>query len=338
MFDAKELLNTLVAGNSQRQPLNTADLGTILSQVLQQPSGPQPAAAAVSGQGGGGGLGDILGQILGGSGGQGGPLGQVLSGSNVQGGLAGAADIARSIFTKAAGGVQDAARQSGAAPALDDMIRQMTGGQGAGDLLTKAQQIIRDNPAAAGALAGALGSLVLGTGTGRSIAANAARLGGLVLIGGLGYKAYEDYKAGQTPTAASTAPAPAPVGSGFEPQAQSNDAALLYISAMIAAASADGTIDANERAKITVALQQAGHTADAAEFLSRQLSKPATVPELAAGATSPEIAVQVYTAARIAIEPHSPAEKAFLTELASALKLDPGLAQRIDAVATANKV
>src|SRR6516164_4804805 len=98
MFDAKSLLNTIVAGNSQPQQLSTADLGSILTQVLEQPKsgGPQQAAVPASGQGGSGGLGDILGQILGGSGGQGGlggSLGQVLGGSNVQGGLGGAADI-----------------------------------------------------------------------------------------------------------------------------------------------------------------------------------------------------------------------------------------------------
>jgi uncharacterized membrane protein YebE (DUF533 family) len=113
---------------------------------------------------------------------------------------------------------------------------------------------------------------------------------------------------------------------------------MLYIRAMIAAAAAGGTVTPTERSRITDALQQAGHSADAAQFLNKELAKPATVAELAAGASTPEVAVQVYTAARLAAEPGSASERAFLSQLASALKLDPGLVRTIDATTSANKV
>ena len=362
-FDARSLLEAVVAGNSQPAAPSQSDLSSILNQVLQSAQGGGAAAAATApggglggmlgqvlgGAGGGGGLGGMLGQVLGGAGaagGLGGALGQILGGAGGaggQGGLGGAADIARSIFGNATSGVQDAARQinqqTGAGPKLDDIIRQISGGQGGGDLIATARSIIAANPAMAGALAGALGTMVMGTGGGRSIAASAAKLGGLVLIGGLAYKAYQNYQAGQSTSAsASAAPAPAPAGTGFEPQAQTNDSALLYIRAMVAAASAGGTVDPVERAKITAMLQQAGHSADAAAFLEKELAKPATVAELAAATTGPEVAAQTYMAARMAIEPHSAAETAFLAKLASALQLDPGLVQHIDAAASANKV
>ena len=357
-FDAKSLLESVVAGNSQSPAPSQADLSNILNQVMQAAQG-GPATA-----GGAGGLGGVLGQVLGGAGGQGGlggALGQVLGGAGAagglggilsqvlggaggaQGGLAGAADIARSIFGNATQGVQDAARrlnqQTGAAPQLDEIIKQISGGQGAGDLVAKARDIIKNNPGMAGALAGALGTLAVGTGSGRTIAASAAKLGGLVLIGGLAYKAYQDYKAGQSASAtASAAPAAAPAGTGFEPQAQTNDTATLYLRAMIGAASADGVVDDAERARITGGLQQAGHSADAAAFLAKELAKPATVAELAAGAGTPAIAAQTYTAARVAIEPHSDGEKTFLAQLATAVKLAPGFVAHIDAAASANKV
>ena len=370
-FDAKSLLESVIAGNAQSPAPSQADLSSILSQALQAGQGGAGAATGL------GGLGGILGQVLGGAGAQGGlggmlgqaaapgglggALGQVLGGAGAagglgavlnqvlggaggaQGGLAGAADIARSIFGNATQGVQDATRQvnqqTGAGPQLDQIIRQISGGQGAGDLVAKAQEIIKNNPGLAGALAGALGTLVVGSGSGRTIAAHAAKLGGLVLIGGLAYKAYENYKAGQSTSASASAPpSPAPAGTGFEPQAQTNDSATLYLRAMIAAAAADGVVDEGERTRIAAGLQQAGHSADAAAFLAKELATPASVAQLAAGATSPEVAAQTYTAARVAIEPHSDGEKTFLAQLAAALKLDPGLVAHIDAAASANKV
>ena len=396
-FDAKSILEAIVAGNSQPAAPSQGDLSSILNHVLQSSQGASGAAAAnapdgglggmlgqiLGGAGGQGGLGGALGQILsgaaggqgglggalgqamggaGGQGGLGGALGQVLGGAGAAGGLGGilgqvlggagggqagglgaAADIARSIFGNATAGVGDAARQinqqTGAAPKLDDIIRQISGGQGGGDLIAKAQEIIRNNPAAAGALAGVLGSLTLGTGSGRSIAAHAAKLGGLVLIGGLAYKAYESYRAGQSPaTTAATPPVPAPAGTGFEAQAQTNETATQYIRAMVAAAAADGVVDEGERGRIAGGLQQVGHSAEAAAFVQRELAKPATIAELVAGATTPEIALQTYAAARVAIEPHSPAETQFLAQLAAGLGLDAALVQHMDAAATAAKV
>ena len=378
-FDAKSLLEAVLAGNTQSPTPTQDQLHNLLNQVMQAAPAGAAAAASQSGAGGlggilgqvlgaaggqnqaGGGLGGILGQMMGGAGGGqgglGGILGQVLGGAGGggglgsvlgqvlgggaggQGGVAGAADIARSIFGNATSGVAGAASATGAAPALDEIIRQISGGPGGADLVAKARAIIAANPAAAGALAGALGTAVVGSGTGRSIAANAAKLGGLVLIGGLAYKAYQNYQSGQAASATAAAPpAPAPVGTGFEAQAQTNDSALLYIRAMVSAAACNGSVDAIERAKITGMLQQVGHGAEAAAFLEQEMANPASIDDLAAAANSPEVALQTYTAARMAVEPHSPSETRFLTQLAAALRLDPALVQHIDAAATANKV
>ena len=50
---------------------------------------------------------------------------------------------------------------------------------------------------------------------------------------------------------------PAPAGTGFEPQAASETTALVFIRAMIAAAAADGHIDAEEREAILGGLKEA---------------------------------------------------------------------------------
>ena len=107
---------------------------------------------------------------------------------------------------------------------------------------------------------------------------------------------------------------------------------------MVAAASAGGTVNSDERAKIAGMLQQAGHSADAAQFLQNEMAHPASVADLAAAANTPELAAQTYMAARVAIEPSSVPETLFLAQLAAAMQLDPALVQHIDAAASGNKV
>jgi len=64
------------------------------------------------------------------------------------------------------------------------------------DKAGQAAQMARDNPLAAGALAG----LLLGTGTGRKITGSALKVGGLAAIAGLAYKAYQNYSSGYPPS------------------------------------------------------------------------------------------------------------------------------------------
>ncbi len=56
---------------------------------------------------------------------------------------------------------------------------------------------------------------------------------------------------------------------------------------------------------------------------------------MAALAETPEEAAEIYGAALAAIDPDTVAEKFFLRQLASALKLDPALVSEIQAAAVA---
>jgi uncharacterized membrane protein YebE (DUF533 family) len=207
------------------------------------------------------------------------------------------------------------------------------------ELLAQLQEWIRNNPGAAAAGAGGLGAVVLGTRTGRSLAGSAAKLGALALIGGLAYKAYQNYTQGRPLISSDDTgrllSEPAPRGSGFEPDAISNDTATLYIRAMIAAAAADGRIDRGEQQKIIGGLQQAGIGEEAQTFLQQEIESPASVEDLAQGCSSAQEAVQVYTAARLAIDPDTEEESEFLTSLAQRLGMDVDLVAHIDATASA---
>ena len=114
------------------------------------------------------------------------------------------------IFGQATSGVREGAGRvneaTGASEKIDDMIRQITG-QSSPELVAKIKELIAQNQLAAGAAAGGLGTILLGTKTGRSLTLDAAKLGGLVLIGGLAYKAYENYTQGDPPRADGSATA-----------------------------------------------------------------------------------------------------------------------------------
>ena len=128
-----------------------------------------------------------------------------------------------------------------------------------------------------------------------------------------------------------------PENSHFHPVSQTEDDTLLYLRTMVAAASADGQIDENERKRIVQGLTQAGIDVEATRWLEREMAAPADVEELADGVTSPEKAAQVYAAARITIDPDTIQEREFLRQLCEALDLDQDLKTQIDSTAAAIK-
>ncbi|PSC03440.1 DUF533 domain-containing protein [Alsobacter soli] len=315
MFDAKKLLDAMMsASQAPTQGGGQGGLGGLLGNVLgqlQQGGAAQPGQPA---QPPGGGLGDLIGSVLG----------------QAKQGLQGAG--------------QQVNQATGAGDALGQMLGQLTGGQGGGDLLARAKDMLNQNQLAGGAALGSLAGLFLGSKAGRGLAVDAAKLGGLALVGGLAYQAWQNYQQGKPlvnipgmGASVAEAPVESPFGTTGD-AGQDNATSLLLIRSMIAAASADGVVDDAERAHITGNLQQLGANPEAAQFLDQQFANPASAADLAAGAGSPEIAAQVYTAARLTIDPDEPTETAFLQELAGALQLDPQLVANIDAAAESVKV
>jgi uncharacterized membrane protein YebE (DUF533 family) len=375
MFDAKSILEQLAKGGapaaaSQAQSQQGGGLADILGQLtggggqgggglgdllgkLTQaaPQGGKASAAPTAG----GGLEDILRNLLpdsapsdqrsgqagtGQDGGQGGGLGDILGKLQQQAGKAGEgaggiADILSQVLGQATQGVKEGAGRISDATGAGAALNKATGGQSTDDLLAKLKDLIANNQLAAGAAAGGLGGLLVGSKTGRGVIGSAAKLGALALIGGLAYKAVQNYQNGKPLiTGASALTSAAPDGTGFEPDAQTNESATLLIRTMIAAAAADGRIDENEKTKIIGSFEQMGGFNDEARaFVQAELSNPASADDLAGAVTSQQTAVQVYTAARIAIESDSAAEQDFLATLADRLGIDNKLAAHIDATA-----
>jgi len=283
---------------------------------------------AGAGGGLGGGLGGALGGMLGGGRPQGGqgagqPGGQPSGQQGGQGG--GLGDLIGGVLGGGKGG-------GGLGGALGGALGGGTGG-GMGGL-------------AGGALAGGLVSVLLGSKGARKLGGKALTYGGLAVVGALAYSAYRNWQAQQAGQ-----PAPAPVQAGqplalpppetpFHPAhapGGENALALTLLHAMIAAAKADGHVDADERARIVGRLDDIGLSAEDRDFLEEELAAPVDIDRLVREATTPAVAAEIYAASLLVITPDNPAEQAYLQLLAARLGLDPGLKVELEkAVAAAS--
>ncbi|WP_376703287.1 tellurite resistance TerB family protein [Mesorhizobium sp. ISC25] len=226
---------------------------------------------------------------------------------------------------------------------LDDLLGSQVPGTGSTvrDKAGQAVQMAKDNPLAAGALA----AVLLGTGPGRHVTGAAVKLGGLAAIGGLAYKAYQNYKNGNAPaeTQAAGEPEllPPPVDTAFHPSQApqgEDEFTLTLVRAMISAAKADGHVDDEERQKIAGKLSLAGVGAEAEKFLVSELEAPLDLDVLIAGAKTDAQKLELYTASRLAIDPDTRAERGYLDLLAGRLGLPDALVDHVEATVTAAKV
>ncbi|MCA3572034.1 MULTISPECIES: tellurite resistance TerB family protein [Hyphomicrobiales] len=196
-----------------------------------------------------------------------------------------------------------------------------------------------------GALAGGLAGTLLTSKHARKLGGSALQIGAVALLGGLAYKAYSNYRDGKplvpqtirdalgglSPQQAGAAQ-PASGGLLSPPSALPADSsATLLLRAMIASAMADGRLDETERSRLIERVEASALPGEERHFLESLIAHPDTPEQLAAAANSPEEAAQVYLAAFIAIDADTPAEAAWLDDLANKLGLDPLLRRNIEA-------
>ena len=211
-----------------------------------------------------------------------------------------------------------------------------------------------------GGLGGLLGGGLLG-GKRKKGGGKLVQLGTLAAVGAVAYKAYEAYQRNQAAAAgapgqpapmggtggtapAGTAPAAAHSGSAWTPpsagapgaSAVASGAApasdgLTLLRAMIAAAKADGEVDAAESQQILAQVGRANLSADEKAFLLEEFAKPLNLDAVIAGVRTPQQAAEVYAASRLVIADASAAEQAYLGLLAARLKLDPQATRELDA-------
>jgi hypothetical protein len=118
-------------------------------------------------------------------------------------------------------------------------------------------------------------------------------------------------------------PPPPPAGTSELPDAR------LLIRAMIAAANADGEIDAEERAAIQNQLAETGLSAQETAFVQSELASPPSVDEIAAEVSDGKTALQVYAVSLMAIDVDTDAEQRYLEALRSRLGIDDAQAREL---------
>ncbi len=162
---------------------------------------------------------------------------------------------------------------------------------------------------------GALGLLLGKNKTTRKL----ATYGGLAAIGVMAYRAYTDYQqqqgAGdvQVQTVDRLPPA----------QVELHSKAILQ--ALVAAAKADGHIDAREREAIEGEFTRIDPDSELQQWLHAELEKPLDPGEVARAATTPEIASEMYLASLLAADEQNFMERAYLDELARQMGIDEAL-------------
>ncbi|MCG5237440.1 tellurite resistance TerB family protein [Xanthobacter oligotrophicus] len=348
MADAGSLLGQLLGaalGNGSVRGGGGAGgggLDQILKSVLEGAG--QGGQGAPSGQSGGlpGGLGDILGQVLGGGasgggrpqggasglpGGLGDILGQVLGGGGQRPGGTGDSGGATAGLPGGLGDILGQILGGGSAPAGGGMSGGSTGGS-LGDLA----QASLGGPATTSAPTPYPTPAPAPSPAPQSGSGDLVKYGGMAVIGMLAWNAFRKWQSQSGGRSAFTDGAPN--AAGFSPAAAPGGADAfsgVLLSAMAAAAQADGQIDQDELQRITGGLSRFGAAAPERDALISFLTTPVDPQQVVDAATSPEAALQIYAASAMAIRPDSAAEKQYLASLASALNLDPGLKAQLDA-------
>jgi len=208
-------------------------------------------------------------------------------------------------------------------------------GQMARDRLNRASGV---QGFAGGAAAGSLLGFLLGGRKMRKLASGALGYGGAAALGALAHRAYQNYMEGRsvqsapmaTPEEVSSAQPAVKTLPSSKADPNGRPFELVLIEAMVAAAKADGHVDADEQKRLFAEVERKDLDAESKAYVFDLLSRPPDLTSLAAAAADPELAGEVYLASRLAIDPDNPAEQTYLDGLASRLKLPSELRAHLE--------
>jgi len=187
-----------------------------------------------------------------------------------------------------------------------------------------------------GAVAGGILGLMLGSKKMRKMAGGMVAYGGAAAAGALAYKAYQNWQSGKVVASAPLASQTDVVNldpsfiPGATPAANGQSFELVMIKAMIAAAKADGHIDAQEQKTLFEQVEKMGLDAESKAFVFDALNQTIDMAQLVAAVQGIEQATELYLISRIAIDPDHPAERAYLQALGHRLNLPPDLVAHLE--------
>lgn len=281
------------------------NLGNILGQILQQGMG-QQGRSRLDHAVGAGGIGDVLGGLLGGraaggGGGMGGGLGDLL------------------------GGVLGGGRGGSAAGGMGEILGGALGGGRA------------TSGGGGGGLGDLLGGLLGGGATGSAGARSGGGNAGMAILATIAMAALKNWTDGRRAQAAM-----APDTAGFAaPELESMTAPAteeLVVRAMISAAKADGEVSEDEIQRIVGRVSADGLSEEEKQFLIAELRRPLDLAALVAEVPNEMVAAEIYAASLLAIQLDTPAEAAYLRQLAQALRLDGATLSRLHEITGATAI
>lgn len=277
----------------------SADLGAILGSILGGSS-----SGSASGGSASGGLGDVLGGLLGGQSG----------GSSAQSG--GIGDILGSVLGggQSSGGQSSGAQSSGG---LGDILGNL------GDMLGSSSGVGGMSKGQLGGLGALVGAIL---GGGDSSAKGAIGGSAMAILGTLALSALKNW---QTQSAGGDTVNALGLTETEVKQIAAPETAELCLRGMIEAIKSDGHVSQDEIEKLTGKLAEGGITDDEKRFVQAEMAKPQDLAGLVKAIPNPEVGIQVYAAALMAISVDTPAEKAFLRDLAGGAGIAPDAVARL---------
>jgi uncharacterized membrane protein YebE (DUF533 family) len=217
----------------------------------------------------------------------------------------------------------------GGSPLLDNALQMLSNtsrGAGAGEPAN-----IAGGPSGSGAgnrpgggLGDIFGALLGGTGGRGGVSAG----GAMGLLGTLASAAMQQFGSPQAAARPGLAEDAAPYG-GDDAASDEDTRATVMIRAMITAAKADGEIDPQERQRILGRLEEAGADQEAQDFVRDEMTRPVDVHAIVSAVDSPHTAIEAYAASLFAIDIDTPAEAAYMRQLAQGLGLSPTLVREL---------
>ena len=190
-----------------------------------------------------------------------------------------------------------------------------------------------------GAMAAGVLALLLGTGAGRRVTGSALKIGSLAAIGGIGYKAYQNWMAERNASEQEYEDiAKEAAGKGklvnfdkLEPE-QANERSQILLKAMVAAAKADGHVNSKEEAVIKEQIVKLDLGNEVAGILQQEIAKPLDVKEIAALAKDQAMASEIYLVSAVVTDQENTMEREYLDTLARTMELPDALVAQLQSV------
>ena len=192
-----------------------------------------------------------------------------------------------------------------------------------------------------GAMAAGVLALLLGTKTGRKVSGSALKRGSLAAIGGIGYKAYQNWVSEKNTAEQEYQDITNDIGKhnkdkrtlvdfeGMNAQ-EADDKSQALLKAMIAAAKADGHVDSNEVDAIEEQITKLGLSDEAVSLIQSEIEKPLDVKEIALLATDQAMAAEIYLVSAIIIDRENVMEREYLDALTKEMGLPSGLVSHLN--------